>query len=44
MNRPSQVPSQTAGPQNDIVLFVGLLLLAILYLGFREYQRPLEET
>ena len=42
MNRPSEVPPQSGGPANDIVLFVGLLLLAILYLAYKEYHRPPE--
>jgi hypothetical protein len=40
MNRPSSVPPQSGGPANDTVLFVGLLLLLILYLSYREYTRP----
>lgn len=48
-SRPSTVPGQTntGGPvsaPNDIVLFIGLLLLAILYLAYREYHRPPEVT
>jgi len=42
MNRPTEVPPQIGGPTNDIVLFVGLLLLAIMYLAYREYHRPPE--
>jgi len=42
MNRPSTVPSQSGGPTNDVVLFIGLLLLVILYLAYREYHRPVE--
>jgi hypothetical protein len=42
MNRPSEVPPQLSGPTNDIVLFVGLLLLVIVYLAYREYHRPPE--
>ena len=42
MNRPSTVPSQSSGPTNDVVLFIGLLLLVILYLAYREYHRPVE--
>jgi len=42
MNRPSSVPPQSGGPVNDTVLFIGLLLLAILYLAYREYHRPPE--
>ena len=41
MNRPAVVPSQSGGT-NDIVLFVGLLLLLIVYLAYREYHRPPE--
>ena len=41
MNRPSTVPSQS-GSTNDVVLFIGLLLLVILYLAYREYHRPRE--
>jgi len=40
MNRPSSVPSQSGGPVNDTVLFIGLLILLILYLSYREYTRP----
>ena len=40
MNRPSQVPSQSSGSNNDVVFFIGLLLLVILYLAYREYHRP----
>jgi len=40
MNRPSEVPPQTSGSDNDTVLFIGLLLLLILYLAYREYHRP----
>ncbi len=39
LNRPSQVPPQI-GNTNDIVLFVGLLLIVILYLAYREFHRP----
>ncbi len=42
MNRPSAVPPQLSGSTNDTVLFVGLLLLVILYLAYREYHRPME--
>jgi hypothetical protein len=42
MNRPSSVPSQSGGPVNDTVLFIGLLILLILYLSYREYTRPPE--
>jgi len=42
MNRPSSVPSQSSGPTNDTVLFIGLLILLILYLSYREYTRPAE--
>jgi membrane-associated protease RseP (regulator of RpoE activity) len=42
MNRPSSVPSQSGGPANDTVLFIGLLILLILYLSYREYTRPAE--
>jgi len=42
MNRPSSVPSQSSGPENDTVLFIGLLVLLILYLSYREYHRPPE--
>ena len=42
MNRPSSVPSQSSGPANDTVLFIGLLILLILYLAYREYHRPPE--
>ena len=42
MNRPSEVPPQIGGPNGDIVLFVGLLLLVILYLAYREFHRPPE--
>ena len=41
MNRPSQVPSQ-AGSTSDTVLFIGLLILLIMYLSYREYTRPTE--
>jgi membrane-associated protease RseP (regulator of RpoE activity) len=42
MNRPSSVPPQSGGPVNDTVLFIGLLILLILYLSYREYTRPPE--
>ena len=42
MNRPSEVPPQSGGPINDIVLFIGLLLIIIIYLAYREFHRPLE--
>jgi hypothetical protein len=42
MNRPSSVPPQSGGPTNDTVLFIGLLVLLILYLSYREYTRPVE--
>jgi len=42
MNRPSEVPPQTGGPTNDIVLFIGLLLMIIIYLAYREFHRPQE--
>lgn len=42
MNRPTSVPPQSGGPANDTVLFIGLLLLLILYLAYREYNRPVE--
>jgi len=42
MNRPSSVPSQSSGATNDTVLFIGLLILLILYLSYREYTRPQE--
>jgi hypothetical protein len=42
MNRPSSVPPQSGGPVNDTVLFIGLLILLILYLAYREYHRPPE--
>jgi hypothetical protein len=42
MNRPTSVPSQSSGPTNDTVLFIGLLILLILYLSYREYTRPAE--
>lgn len=41
MNRPSEVPPQLS-PTNDTVLFIGLLILLILYLAYREYHRPTE--
>ena len=46
-SRPSTVPGEanTGGPSsspNDLVLFIGLLLMAILNLAYREYQRPPE--
>ena len=42
MNRPTEVPPQSAGPNNDIVLFIGILLIIIVYLAYREYHRPPE--
>jgi len=42
MNRPSEVPPQLGGSANDIVLFVGLLLIALVYLAYREFHRPPE--
>jgi hypothetical protein len=42
MNRPSSVPPQSGGPDNDTVLFIGLLILLIIYLSYREYTRPAE--
>ena len=46
-SRPSTVPGETntGGPSsspNDLVLFIALLFMAILYLAYREYQRPPE--
>lgn len=41
MNRPTEVPPQLSSI-NDTVLFIGLLLLLILYLAYREYHRPPE--
>jgi membrane-associated protease RseP (regulator of RpoE activity) len=46
-SRPSTVPGETntGGPvssPNDLVLFIGLLLVALLYLTYREYHRPPE--
>ncbi len=41
MNRPSEVPPQLSST-NDTVLFIGLLVLLILYLAYREYNRPPE--
>jgi len=41
MNRPSEVPPQLSST-NDTVLFIGLLILLILYLAYREYHRPPE--
>ena len=41
MNRPTEVPPQLSST-NDTVLFVGLLILLILYLSYREYTRPPE--
>ncbi|MFC1676669.1 PDZ domain-containing protein [Planctomycetota bacterium] len=40
MNRPTEVPP--GGTTNDTVLFIGLLILLILYLSYREYTRPAE--
>jgi len=39
MNRPTEVPPQLSST-NDTVLFIGLLILLILYLSYREYTRP----
>jgi len=41
MNRPTEVPPQLSST-NDTVLFIGLLILLILYLSYREYTRPPE--
>ena len=41
MNRPSEVPPQLSST-NDTVLFIGLLLIALVYLAYREFHRPLE--
>ena len=41
MNRPTEVPPQLSST-NDTVLFIGLLILLILYLAYREYTRPPE--
>jgi hypothetical protein len=41
MNRPTEVPPQLSST-NDTVLFIGLLILLILYLSYREYNRPPE--
>ena len=38
MNRPTEVPPQLSST-NDTVLFIGLLILLILYLAYREYTR-----
>ena len=43
--RPSTVPGATntgGGSPNDIVLFIGLLLIALVYLAYREFHRPPE--
>ena len=47
MTRPSTVPGQTntggsSTVPNDTVLFIGLLLIALLFLAYREYHRPPE--
>jgi len=42
LNRPSQVPPQIGGPTSDTVLFIGLLIMIILYLAHREFHRPPE--
>lgn len=40
-NRPSSVPPpQAGGPVSDTVLFIGLLVVLILYLSYREFHRP----
>ena len=44
-SRPSTVPGATntgGGSQNDVVLFIALLLIALVYLAHREYNRPPE--
>jgi len=41
MNRPTEVPPQLSST-NDTVLFIGLLILLIMYLSYREYTRPTE--
>ena len=41
MNRPTEVPPQLSST-NDTVFFIGLLILSILYLSYREYTRPTE--
>jgi len=41
MNRPTEVPPQLSST-NDTVLFIGLLILLIIYLAYREYTRPAE--
>ena len=45
-NRPSSVPPPQAGggPVSDTVLFIGLLLALILYLAYREFHRPAENS
>lgn len=42
MNRPTEVPPQSSGATNDTVLFIGLMILLILYFSYREYTRPAE--
>ncbi|MBA7662164.1 hypothetical protein ES703_70190 [subsurface metagenome] len=44
-SRPSTVPGETntgGGSSNDIVFFIGLLLIVIAYLAHREFHRPPE--
>jgi len=44
-SRPSTVPGATntgGGSQNDVVLFIALLLIALVYLAYREFHRPPE--
>ena len=41
MNRPTEVPPEL-NSSNDTVIFMGLLILLILYLAYREYHRPTE--
>jgi len=41
MNRPTEVPPQLSST-NDTVLFIGLLLIAFVYLAYREFHRPPE--
>jgi len=41
MNRPTEVPPQLSST-NETVFFIGLLIILILYLSYREYTRPAE--
>ncbi|MBF0252731.1 MAG: PDZ domain-containing protein [Candidatus Omnitrophica bacterium] len=43
LNRPSSVPSQSSSTVNETVLFIAILVLIIMFMAYREFNRPSEE-